>query len=870
MTSQLNPSEFSSSHSTLKQSRSLQWLSCLGILSLAIFSWLPDSYFKMVGWPWILVWQTSFLLFSVLGIIQLRSFSKPFRRLSYGIDWALIALSASLIISGIFSPFPILALQNIIFFFCYVLLLYSVINMTLPLAAHRLLWRYLVVVGGVAACISVALWQPNADMWLSNDFQDALSNRFPLGHHNFSGGYFVLVLPLMVAMAKTQRGFLRWVSGIASIVVAVALYSTGSRGAMLGAIAMASVTIIYLFIKSRGRQRRNVLILGGVIGITILLLLLGNPRIRNMFNAEQLVPEVESAQQITLADGPTKDRYFMIQAAGNMLRHKPFLGVGPGNMVRVYNLYRPIETGMGLELVQQLHSLPIHLLGEIGLLGFGSYLALTVCVITLWYSTSRLALSSQDQALLSAVGISFIGYGVSSLTDYQLENIPIALTLTLLLSILSTLNSSYTRELAEPALPLKLRRWLSLSVLGFIGIAILLWSRQNLSIYLSASGMRYIEQADFVTADTQFSKAIKIAYWDPTPSMLAIQELSTAQFEAASRENRDAIQTLVLRYYQSALATIPYDTWLNNNLAVELFPLNQELSEQFIRRSIQLLPRQDGYRYHLLGLNYLAQQQIKEAVVAFALETLIYPQYITLDFWDEPAFDQIKPLFFEKVIDLYDRFLSELPETSLYYNLVYEQTQLMHWWTGSALESSDQSRLRPITQAVLLSNSEPATAVRLMTDCLKIEPNNNACNLLRAWLKPEQYLKNYLDNTELNDKDSTKAIEHINKFRDVRAWIKSLSSPANDQHIRRLLALGYRNESANQISFIARPAGLQWSTLAAGLQLFEKMPRDLPLLDHIIDDIRTEQLLLPHSTANHFKITAIPKVDLLSLTSQTD
>ncbi len=91
------------------------------------------------------------------------------------------------------------------------------------------------------------------------------------------------------------------------------------------------------------------------------LALASNPRIRTWFSADGFVP-----------DGPTLDRWFMARLAVNILRDRPWVGVGPGVMSRVSNLYRPIETGAGLDHIQQLHSTPTQLAGELGLVGVGS------------------------------------------------------------------------------------------------------------------------------------------------------------------------------------------------------------------------------------------------------------------------------------------------------------------------------------------------------------------------------------------------------------------------------------------------------------------------------------------------------------------
>ncbi|MGB7249288.1 MAG: hypothetical protein WBC73_10140, partial [Phormidesmis sp.] len=39
-----------------------QWIGAVGFLALLTFTWLPNSYAYMVGWPYILIWQGAFFV----------------------------------------------------------------------------------------------------------------------------------------------------------------------------------------------------------------------------------------------------------------------------------------------------------------------------------------------------------------------------------------------------------------------------------------------------------------------------------------------------------------------------------------------------------------------------------------------------------------------------------------------------------------------------------------------------------------------------------------------------------------------------------------------------------------------------------------
>jgi hypothetical protein len=84
----------------------------------------------------------------------------------------------------------------------------------------------------------------------------------------------------------------------------------------------------------------------------------------------------------------------------------------------------------------------------LGLAGLALYFIGLFLVGRLWWQLWQQPLTPADRALLGGIGGSFLAYGVSSLTDYQLENIPITGTLLLLMAMLVNLAQAY---LSPPA-----------------------------------------------------------------------------------------------------------------------------------------------------------------------------------------------------------------------------------------------------------------------------------------------------------------------------------------------------------------------------------------------------------------------------------
>jgi putative inorganic carbon (HCO3(-)) transporter len=410
----------------------LSWLLWPSVAVFVGFSWLPLSYFRMVGWPWILLWQGGFLALVIWLIVRLRQFQQPFYSLGHGLDGWLLTLMSVLAVSSLRSPFPRVALLNASLAVTYGLGIYAYRNwVDQSWLTRRRLGLGLVTVAAGVALISLTLWRPTADLWQSQNFMTAIRNHQPLGHHNFVGGYLGLMLPLAVAAALSLSGIWRWAAAASVGLITVALYVSGSRGAALGLVVWLLVTWIGGLVRADKTHRWR----WGLMGLVTLggvgLALATNPRIRGWFSTTGT------------PDGPTLDRWFMLRLGGNILQDRPLVGVGPGVMSRVSNLYRPIEPGAGLDHIQQLHNTPVQLAGELGLPGLVLYMAGLFLIGRLWWRLWRLPLTAEDRYLLGGIGGAFLAYGVSSLTDYQLENIPIAGTLLALVVLLISLADAY-------------------------------------------------------------------------------------------------------------------------------------------------------------------------------------------------------------------------------------------------------------------------------------------------------------------------------------------------------------------------------------------------------------------------------------------
>ncbi len=825
----------------------------LGFACLLAFSWIPNSYYFMVGWPWILIWQITFLILGAWQIWIVRQFAVPFRPLGHGFDWVVGGALSVSVVSALGAEFKAVALWNVILVGNYAIALYLLVNWLRQELPRKRLWFALTLAGWITSVVGLSLWRPTPDMWLSDNFYTALRNAWPLGHHNFVGGYELLLLPMTASFALSQQGWKRWVSMGAAATVAVALYVSGSRGAMIGALAVFVVGTPILLWLHRAQASRRWLI-GCAVGLAIVLsITASNPRMRSLF---QVAAPSQVGQTVSVvADGPAQDRLFMLKAAQNIFSTHPLTGVGPGNLSRVYNLYRPVEVGTGLELVQQLHNTPAQMLAELGALGLAVYGGWLIGLLRLSVRLHSKLSNLSDRYLFYGICASYFGYSVSSLTDYQLENIGISSTLLIMTALLINLGDTCIDIPSRSAgLSRQSRRWLSLGILAFLCLSFQLWTRFDAGLYLSNAAIRDIGDRNLVEADAKWFKAGRLVAWDPTYPALAAEQLILLRAGAANQADEASLTKSAIEYLGAALRAAPNDTWLNQNMAVLQLDSNEpKKAEFYVQRASMLSPRNTNYTYYTLGLSYLQQDQIEQAIAAFSLEGIANPSFLTADIWKDENFALMLPVVLEKVLESDRYILSQTNPASLDYEWINEQIALLSWWYERPLEGIEVAKLRPLVQAILQLEDQPEAALSTIDQQLKRNADDASLRLLQAWRSPKKYLESYLKDFEGTQEERDLLVKHINQNRDIRTWMGSVLNQA-PQSRRNGVGFAYRNLSANNVVQILYPGELRMSFFSELLGLFEEAPRIFPQLDQEISAVKATELSLPPLSETHFQL----------------
>jgi putative inorganic carbon (hco3(-)) transporter len=819
-----------------------QWIGATGFLALLVFTWLPNSYGLMVAWPHILIWQGAFFILDIYTLWLFRQFSIPFKRLGYGLDSVVFLTLIAGTLSTINAQFQAVACWNLLLIANYIACLYFLTNwLRHGQLTRRFLWMLLSVTGTVTSIISLAMWRPHPDMWFSTNFDSAVRNSQPLGHHNFVGGYELLVLPIVAAFALAQTGRRKWAVSIAAGIVGIALYASGSRGALVGALALGLTSGSLGLVLSKKHNRQQWLRRFCCLAIVMALALVSNPRIRTLFNVTPAVEE-NTTSVVSVADGPTKDRVFMIEATRNILKAHPVLGIGPGNLSRVYNLYRPIETGAGLSVIQQMHNTPAQLAAELGILGLIVYFSLLAVLLKLGIQLHRKITETSDRILLYGIGASWLGYGISSLFDYQLENIGITTTLVATTALLISLGDIYGNSPKSLTLSNRTRRLSSLCLLVLLCGNFQLWTRNDVGLYLSDAGIKDSQNLDLVAADEKFSKASTLIPWDPTYSALAAETLLKIVGNVKSQDSVLELEKSAINALKQTVNAAPNDPWFNQNLAVLLTNQNAQEAEKYAKHAVCLAPRiYDSYTNYTLGTIYLRQNKIKEAVDAFVLESLGNPIFLTATIWDKAPFSAIKKDVLEKTLAGYQQLLSSTNKKSGQYQWAHEQWTILSWWYDYPFAQRDLDETRNLVHAILIADENPQAALALINKHIEASGYSVDLHLIQARLSPEKYLPSLL--LKLGDSSEGKATltQSVKSQQPMKSWFSEVSDSPQSA-VRFGASFAYRNLTANVLQRILYPGHLEVGLLPSSVEFFASAPREYPQLDQYLAKLLSEEL----------------------------
>ncbi|MGA1283570.1 MAG: O-antigen ligase family protein, partial [Prochlorothrix sp.] len=449
-------------------------------------------------------------------------------------------------------------------------------------------------------------------------------NPFPLGDPDFGAGYLVLLLPLWaVLMGGRGNAWVR--SGWAAIagLGGGLLYTTGSPVGAVGILVLL-LALVSIFVmapvlgadRSPDRRRRIPLwawSLAGVLGW--LGAIVGHPRWPGWGNWGSLARDPWSWE-----------------TGWTIWRDHPLWGIGLGNMALVYDAYRPLAATVSSVREVALSSTPLQLAAELGLIGVGLYLVWLGVLGWLWLRATvaldrawelwrqqeadpgrvtplgfQRARLQGDRLLCRGCGASVLAYAGGSLLDFQLENLPISLTLVLVTALLISLNQSYGGSIV---LGVDRTVWrLQQLPLVLLAIWLGLWFSVDGAMALGRSGMQALRQGEIETFYDRWAAAAERVPWDAyydfqIGAQLSqyVEQLNAQRLpeelptDAAAIEKertfREDLLRKARRHLQFAVQKVPADVLFHRYLGFFLVDVDPRAVAPPLVRAFQVAPRQ--------------------------------------------------------------------------------------------------------------------------------------------------------------------------------------------------------------------------------------------------------------------------------------
>ncbi|CAN5682247.1 O-antigen ligase family protein [soil metagenome] len=660
-------------------------LAGIGGISLFIFYGLftlsPNSNSLMVKWPWVLGWQLGLALGPVALIVQLWQ-QKSLIRLGDKLDWLAGGWLLCLALNVGFASFVHQAGWYAWAVVCAIAILYTLTQwLTSSIRVSRLL-HFQGALAIAFAVLSLTLWiaqtaLPYLDTLASLksygisrsfDWQIvSLRNWYPIGHQNYVAGYLILSLPLLLGLSILHKGQQRVLWGAGFLVGLVCLYTTASRGSWFGLLTSAAALVIVF--AWRYPQRRKLLSIATLMGTGGLLFwIFGNDRLRTL-----LLSAFTGSNNNEIA-------YRVVTNTTGWLigRDHWLFGAGLGNVALLYQKYLPDWAGQSAELTYQLHSTPAQIWAEFGLTGsllaLGSF-CLLACLSLRWFRSGQY--SPDTFVLVASLWSGLLGYGVFSLSDYQLDNLCISGTLVIFIAVLAF----YLRAGLETQPSYTVRR-LPVAVLGIsLLVVVSVWLYPiHRAWMLSSQGFTRLAQADTAGFVDKLEDAHRLAPWEPYYPYQLGWNLGGRAYLTSDVRQREMLQALSTEWLEKAIAISPYQEFGYSNLGWLLVNTQPERAVAAFSQAAQLVPSKKG-SFFALGYALLQSNRLDLAIEAITLELLRNPLLLTSPIWRSPELEAIFPQVLSAFEQTCTRFINESSaELKPYF---YQIRGGLHWWRGN-------------------------------------------------------------------------------------------------------------------------------------------------------------------------------------------
>ncbi len=837
------------SHANLDSSASTgRLLAILTASFYVLFTLLPNSNSLMVSWPWVFIWQVG-LLCPVLWLLGSLWVTQQVKGLGLRLDWVVGLAMLGIAISTAFAQFPQPARWYGWAALCYFAALYA-LNYWLDGTKRR--YALLINQGYLNLAfiaISLVLWTAQtllpelsrlnqlkqAGVNVAFDFSAVeLRNWVPIGHQNYVAGYLLLALPLLVGLAVLQAGWRRWlwVGGVG--LGLLNLYTTSSRGGWLGLLVLFGVGFAGLLWRSRIPRRW--LELGGIGGLGLIVaLILANNRSRS------LIVAVMTGQ----GGGELAYRWINTVIGWRMGNNYPLTGVGLGNVVLLYQKYRPFWAGRESELAYQLHSTPAQLWAE---MSFWGILAISIGFLLLiyyfWRFSWNLSDNRMDSILLISLFSGLLAYGVMSLTDYQLDNVSISGTLIVyMVCIASILRIDTEKQIIQTEITPSHSlisfsaspRLLTYGGLGLLFVVIVWLIPIHRAWQLSNLGFSALNEEKIEPFVKILTRSHQLAPWESYYSYQLGWNLGNIAQKIPDTQIREQFLSESVNWFLKGNKASPFQEFGQSSLGWLQLGRDPKMSTDAFIQSIRLVPAKRGVFYGL-GLSLLVQAKTDLAIEAFALEGMRDLLFISSPVWKSPNLSPIYPQILERMVAYYTQWLKTVSHPDLK-AILHRSRGGVFWWQGNFSQAHDDLDRygTPLSQS-LLAISEGKT----------LSSNDLQPLIMQAWNAPAQR-RNLLErawiqatNTLVSREISEKLLISMDKSDSFYQW---LTQNAPDLIYRRQ-RLGFGVLSRHIDGVIPLDFWLVVENMPINTWFSEMLPSPFyaPELDRILQPLREELL----------------------------
>jgi len=424
-------------------------------------------------------------------------------------------------------------------------------------------WRGFALISSLVAAIGIIqYYAPSFSP--ANYFPGTAVPRATMGHRNYAGMYFMVIIPFLAWLYFRSRGRQTFFFFFALIMGTVFLLLVKTRGAWLG---LASGAIFFL---AAGGGKK-------VLARRFRLALLAGTFLAALFLAVAFKPSERVARMMAGKADLLQTARTLLDARGRIEFWRglpgitdPLLGAGFGNFPIVATPYD--RTGKVKTLNWEVHNDYLQAYVDLGLPGAVLFLAsFVILVILAWRGRGR--------GILLAAGVSVTGLAVMQFTIFTME---VVSTQVWIAGVAAILNRQ--RGLRAPC-KLKFPVW-SIPAFNFLGAAILL-------LLAAAVGFTIRGDREFRRGQAEFGRMAALQEALESPEAYPAQtvnrlqrELEYARTRARTALSRLAVRVMPTMFFDANMRHISAHQTAGMAMSLGDYPL----AEKFARQALALHP----------------------------------------------------------------------------------------------------------------------------------------------------------------------------------------------------------------------------------------------------------------------------------------